>query len=63
MDVEKNIAEIEFLEHIYMLPDRRLSLDAGCRAANHEHDELDTHNPWLRLWEHIRRVSAMWRHK
>jgi hypothetical protein len=63
IDVEKNIAEIELLERIYTMPDKRAALAADCRAANQKHDEMEAKNPWLRLWKHIQRVSAMWRHK
>ncbi len=55
MDVEKIIADIEFLERLYALPDKRplrrpLSV-ADRAAANQKHDEVYAANPWFRLWQ------------
>jgi hypothetical protein len=63
IDVEKNIAEIELLERIYTMPDKRGAVPAACRAVDQKHDAMDAKNPWLWLWKHIQRVSAIWRHK
>ena len=51
MDVEKTIAEIEWLERILALADPR-PLQAGDReAANQRHDCVNANNPWFRLWQ------------
>ena len=50
-DAEKTIAEIDWLERIFALPDtRRFSL-ADREAANRKHDEMYAANPWFRLWK------------
>ncbi|PSH02710.1 MAG: hypothetical protein CXZ00_16085 [Acidobacteria bacterium] len=51
MDVEKTIAEIELLEHILTLPDKRPLRMADWKAANRKHDEMYAGNPWFRLWK------------
>ncbi len=51
MDVEKTIAEIEWLEHIYSLADKRPQTLADRHAANQRHDESNVNNPWFRLWQ------------
>jgi hypothetical protein len=40
MDVEKNIADIAFLEELYALPDERPILTSGRKAASPKHDQL-----------------------
>jgi hypothetical protein len=51
MDIEKTIAEIEWLEQIYSLPDNRGIRLADREAANRRHDETNAENPWFRLWK------------
>ena len=51
MDVEKTIAEIEWLEHLYSLPDTRTLQLADRYAINQSHDEKYADNPWFRLWK------------
>jgi hypothetical protein len=51
MDVEKTIDEIELLERLYSLPDRRPMTLADRTAANRRHDETLAENPWFRLWK------------
>jgi len=51
MDVEKTIAEIEWLERIFALPDTRRPQLADREAANRKHDEMYAANPWFRLWK------------
>lgn len=51
MDVEKSITEIEWLERIFALPDRRPLLLHDREAANRRHDEMHAANPWFRLWQ------------
>jgi len=51
MNVEKSIAEIEWLELLYSVPDPRpLQLSDRC-AANQRHDEMYANNPWFKLWK------------
>jgi len=51
MDVERTISEIEWLERIFALPDRRRLGLTDREAANRKHDELYAANPWFRLWK------------
>jgi hypothetical protein len=51
MDVEKNIADIEWLERVFALPDARPLGPADREAANRKHDEMLAANPWFRLWQ------------
>ncbi|HWR36052.1 MAG TPA: hypothetical protein VN622_09310 [Clostridia bacterium] len=51
MDVEKTIADVELLEHLYTLPDTRPLRLADREAANQKHDEMLADNPWFRLWK------------
>jgi hypothetical protein len=50
MDVEKTIAEIEWLERIFALPDTRRPRLADREALNRKHDDMHAANPWFRLW-------------
>ena len=51
IDIEKTIAEIEWLERVFSLPDARpLGLADRC-AANQRHDRTYAENPWFRLWK------------
>jgi hypothetical protein len=50
MDAEKTIAEIELLEHILTLPDKRPLKMADWKAANQKHDQTYANDPWFRLW-------------
>jgi hypothetical protein len=50
MNVEKTIAEVEWLERIYSLPDTRPLKLAEREAVNQRHDERYADNPWFRLW-------------
>lgn len=51
MDIEKIIGEIEWLERIYDLPDKRPLVLADREAANRKHDEVYAENPWFKLWK------------
>ena len=51
MDVEKTIAEIEWLERIFALPNTRPFKSSDLSAANRRHDEMNAHSPWFRLWQ------------
>ena len=51
MDGERNIADIEILERIYALPDRRPLTDSDVAAANRRHDQALASSPWFKLWQ------------
>jgi hypothetical protein len=51
MDVEKTIADIEWLERVFALPDTRRVRLADREAANRKHDRMYAANPWFRLWQ------------
>lgn len=51
MDPEKTIAEIEWLERVFALPDRRPFNQSDREAANRRHDENQAANPWFKLWQ------------
>ncbi len=51
MDVKKTITEIEALEHLLKLPDKRPLRMADWKAANQKHDKMYANDPWFRLWK------------
>ena len=51
MDAEQTIAEIEWLERIFAVPDARPLRSSDLAAANRRHDETLAHSPWFRLWQ------------
>ena len=51
MDAEHTIAEIEWLERTFAVPDTRPLSASGLSAANQRHDEMLAHSPWFRLWQ------------
>jgi len=51
MNAEKTIAEIEWLERIFSVPDTRPLSPNDLSAANRRHDETLAHSPWFRLWQ------------
>jgi len=51
MDVEHTIAEIEWLERIFAVPDNRPMSASDLSAANRKHDESQARSPWFRLWQ------------
>jgi hypothetical protein len=51
MDAEHTIAEIEWLEHIFAVPDTRPMSASDLAAANQRHDEKNGNSPWFRLWQ------------
>jgi hypothetical protein len=51
MDAEQAIAEIEWLEHIFALPDTRPLQLSDLSAANRRHDDMYAQSPWFRLWK------------
>ena len=53
MEPENTIAEIEWLERIFAVPDTRPLSLTDLAAANRRHDDLLAHSPWFRLWQHF----------
>ena len=51
MDVEKIISEIEWLERIFALPDKRPIAGPDRSEVNRRHDQQIATNPWFRLWQ------------
>jgi uncharacterized protein len=51
MDIERTIAEIEWLERLLSLGDTRQLQLADREAANQRHDQMYADNPWFRLWK------------
>ena len=51
MDAEQTIAEIERLERMFAVPDRRPLSASDISAANRKHDASLAHSPWFRLWQ------------
>jgi hypothetical protein len=51
MDAEQSIAEIEWLERIFAVPDTRPPSARDLSAANRRHDEKNAHSPWFQLWQ------------
>ena len=51
MDGEHTIAEIEWLEHIFAVPDTRPMSASDLAAANQRHDEKNANSPCFRLWQ------------
>jgi hypothetical protein len=50
MDLDKIIMEIEWLERMLTLPDKRPLSVADREAANQKHDETHAADPWFQLW-------------
>jgi hypothetical protein len=51
MDAEQTIAEIERLERIFAVPDKRPLSPSDIAAANQRHDKMLANSPWFRLWQ------------
>lgn len=51
MDAEQTIAEIEWLERLFAMPDAGPFSANDLAAANRRHDEMHASNPWFRLWQ------------
>jgi hypothetical protein len=54
MDTEQTIAEIEWLERIFAVPDARPLSASDLAAANRWHDEMLAQSPWFQLWQRSR---------
>ena len=50
MDAERTIAEIEWLEHMFAVPDARPLSASDISAANRKHDERNAQSPWFQIW-------------
>src|ERR1700723_3133466 len=53
MDAGQTIAEIEYLERIFAVPDIRPLGPSDLAAANRRHDEMLAQSPWFRLWQRV----------
>lgn len=51
MDTEQTIAEVEWLERIFAVPDTRPLRPSDLSAANRRHDKSLAHSPWFRIWQ------------
>jgi hypothetical protein len=51
MDTEQTIAEIEWLERIFGVPDIRPMSASDLSTMNRKHDEMNANSPWFRLWQ------------
>jgi len=51
MDTEQTIAEIEWLESIFAVPDTRPLSASDLSAVNRRHDEMHANSPWFLLWQ------------
>jgi hypothetical protein len=51
MDAKQTIAEIEWLERIFAVPDTRPLTSSDLSAANRRHDEMLANSPWFRIWQ------------
>jgi hypothetical protein len=51
MNIHRTIAEIEYLERIFAVPDTRPLSVSDLAAANRRHDEKQASSPWFRLWQ------------
>lgn len=50
MEPENTIAEIEWLERIFAVPDTRPLSLTDLAAANRRHDKRLASSPWFKLW-------------
>jgi hypothetical protein len=48
MDTEQTIAEIDWLERIFAVPDTRPLRPSDLAAANRQHDAQQASSPWFR---------------
>jgi len=53
MDIERTIDDIEQLERMFAVPDKRPLSPNDISAANRRHDEMLANSPWFRLWQHF----------
>src|SRR5262249_34190089 len=51
MSAEEIIAEIEWLERVFSVPDTKPLGASDLLAANRRHDETLAHSPWFKLWQ------------
>ena len=49
MNIDRTIAEIEWLERIFAAPDTRPLSASDFWAVNRRHDDMLAHSPWFRL--------------
>ena len=51
MNAEQTVAEIDWLERIFSVPDTRPLSASDISAGNRRHDEALAHSPWFQLWQ------------
>lgn len=51
MNIDRTIAEIEYLERIFNERDTRPLSASDLAAANRSHDDKLANSPWFRLWQ------------
>ncbi len=51
MNIDRTIAEIEYLERVFAVPDTRPPSPSDLLAVNRRHDEMLAQSPWFRLWQ------------
>ncbi len=51
MNIDRTIAEIEYLERIFAVPDTRPRSMGDLAAANRRHDDMLAHSPWFQIWQ------------
>jgi hypothetical protein len=51
MATDRIIADIERLERMFALPDKRPLSARDLTAANRRHDEKLANSPWFKLWQ------------
>jgi hypothetical protein len=51
MATERIIGDIERLERMFALPDKRPLSASDLAAANRRHDEKLAQSPWFKLWQ------------
>lgn len=51
MKIERIIAEIAWLEHLYSLPDTKSVVATDLRTVNQRRDQMYANNPSFRLWQ------------
>jgi hypothetical protein len=51
MNIDRTIAEIEYLERTFAVPDTRPLSLSDIAAVNRRHDDMHAQSPWFRLWQ------------
>jgi hypothetical protein len=51
MNLDRTIADIEWLERLLTKPDTRPLSESDISAANRKHDQKLARSPWFQLWQ------------